>query len=54
MLSTLLALCEGYPPATGGSPHEGPVMQSFHALFVIVSLKKMVNKQLSFLYSERP
>ena len=29
MCSALLALCEGNPLVISGSPHKGPVMQSF-------------------------
>ena len=32
MFSTLLALCEGNPPATGG-PHKWPAMRSFNDVF---------------------
>ena len=46
-LSTLLALCEGNPPVTGGSPHKGPVMQS-SGIFFVPSLNKLLNKQLSY------
>ena len=31
--STLLTLCEGNPPVTGGFPHKGPTVRSFDGLF---------------------
>ena len=37
--STLLALCEGNPPVTGGFPSQRPVTQSFD-IFFDVRLKK--------------
>ena len=41
-----LALCEGSPPVIGGSPHKGPVMQSFDVALVL-GLNKLLDKQSS-------
>ena len=32
---TLLTLCEGNPPVTGGSPHKGPITQAFVSYFML-------------------
>ena len=43
-MSELLALCEGYPPATGGIPPQRPVTWSFYVFFD-VHMKKWLWKQ---------
>ena len=45
MLSTLLALCVGNPPVTGGFPSQRASMVSFD-VFLAIKLKKPLNKQL--------
>ena len=44
--STLLALCEGNPPLTGGLPSQRPVTQSFDVFFDL-SLNKLLSKQIN-------
>ena len=41
----LLALCEGNPPATGGSPSQRPVTRSFD-IFFDLCLNEWLSKQL--------
>ena len=38
--STLLALCEGNPPVTGGFPSQKPVTQSFDIFFDLRTVKQ--------------
>ena len=51
--AVLLALCEGNPPVTSGSPHNGPVMQD-DFLFDITSLNKLLEKQSGCRWFEIP
>ena len=50
MIFKLLILCEGNPQVTCRSPL---VMQSFHIFFVVI-FNKLLNKQSSFPWSEKP
>ena len=52
-LSALLALCEGNPLVTGGFLQKGPVMHKVLHFF-IVSMNKLLNKQLSWWWFETP
>ena len=51
--STLLALCEGNPPVTGGFPSQRPVMQSFDVFFDL-RLNKRLSKQSRRRWFETP
>ena len=50
--STLLALCEGNPPVTGGFPSQRPVTQSFDVFFDLCRNKRL-SKQLRHWWFEK-
>ena len=51
--ATLLALCDGNPPVTGGFPSQRPVMRSFHNFFHLC-LNKRLSKQSIHPWFEMP
>ena len=51
--STLLALCEGNPPVSGGYPSQRPVTQSFDVFFDL-RLNKQLSKQWKCQWFEMP
>ena len=46
-LSASLALCEGNPPVTGGSPHKGPVMTSVDIFFDVNLSKLLISSRVA-------
>ena len=51
--SSLLAICEGNPPVTGGFPSQRPVTWSFD-VFLDLCPDKWLRKQLRYQWSEMP
>ena len=50
-LSTLLALCDGNPPVTGGFPSQGVIIR-ISDICLVVRLNKLLSKQSSYWWSE--
>ena len=54
IISAILALCEGYPPVTGGFPSQRPVTRSFDVFFELRLKKKRLTKQSRRRWFETP